>query len=169
MAKNAPMIGSHHLQLAGRVYASRMHGGQVADGVGLFHELAVSPLKEHARHNGHGQRDERLRAELPHADDEGREQGNDHVEHDLAGAALGAHLRLVGSVKGKFFRCHFVSASFAAASARAFSSAARAAKRSFAVLKVWVRGRRPGQLYEQLPHSKQSRMWYFCMFSKSRF
>ena len=137
---------------------ARDHGGQVADGVGLFHELAVSPLKEHARHDGHGQRDERLRAELPHADAQRREQGDDHVEHDLARAALGANLRLIGSVKGIFFRCHFVSASFAAASARAFSSAARAAKRSFAVLKVWVRGRRPGQLYEQLPHSKQSRM-----------
>ena len=135
MAKNAPMIGSHHLQLAGRVNGGDQ-GGQVADGVGLFQELAVSPLKKHARHDRHGQRDERLRAELPHADAQSREQGDDHIEHDLARAALGANLRLIGSVKGKFFRCHFVSASFAAASARAFSSAARAAMRSFAVLKV---------------------------------
>ena len=137
------------------------NSGQVADGVGLLHELAVAPLKEDCGCNGSCDGQQNGSAEVDNADDDCGKQSNDDVQHKAAGVSVGSDLGLICYVKHDsfFLFAHFL-ASFAAASASAFafSLAALVMNMILAVLKAWVRGILAGQLKEQLPHSKQSVM-----------
>ena len=120
--------------------------GKIVYRAGLLHKLAVAPLEEHCRCNAYCQKRQNLKAELIYAECHCRHKGDDNVEHNARGVGLGSYLRLIGSVKRILFCFHFFSASFAAASALAFSSAAFAANRSLAVLNECVSGILPGQL-----------------------
>ncbi len=110
-------------------------GGKVAYGARLLHELAVAPLPEHCRGDGDRNEQQCFHTEHYDTDDHCGNKCNDDIEHDAGCVGIRPYLRLVGGVKGIFFCFHLFSASFAAASARAFSSAAFFANRSFAVLK----------------------------------
>ena len=165
MAKKAPTTGIHHGGAGGHretQQQARDHGGEIADGLLLMHELAIAPLKEHARCDRAGHQQQGVGAELPHRDHENRQQRDDHVEHQALGVPRRAYLGLVRYVKHNsfVFLVHHL-ASFA------FSLAALAWNMSLAVLKAWVKGMRAGQLNAQLPHSKQSFTWYFSMLAKS--
>ena len=104
-------------------------------------KLAIAPLKEHRRCDGTGDHQQGLCAELPDGDHDGRQQRDDHVEHQALGIPIRAYLGLVRYVKDNslVFLVHFL-ASFA------FSAAALAWNMSLAVLKAWVKGIRAGQL-----------------------
>ena len=132
-------------------------GGEIVDGDGFLQEAAVGPLKEHGGRHARHHEQERMPAVAVHAEAHDGQRRDDHVQHDALGVAHGAYLRLVCNVKDHafFLFVHFL-ASFAAASALAFSLAALAWSKSFAVLKAWVSGILAGQRKVQLPHSMQS-------------
>ena len=65
------------------------HGGQVANGLGLFQELAIAPLPEHAGGHGHQRQRQGAEAEYEHAHSQGGDHGDDHVHHDGPGALAG--------------------------------------------------------------------------------
>ena len=136
------------------------HCGQVVDADRLFHQLPVAPLEEHGgSHGGHHHQQSGC-AELDHSPDGCGAQRDKHVQHQAPGVGIGSDLRLIRYVKNDLFflLAHFWASFAAAASAFAFSAAALAWNISLAVLNAWVRGILAGQLYAQLPHSKQSRM-----------
>ena len=111
--------------------------GAVADGAGLLHKLAISPLEEHGGSHGDEADGYRIPAELDDGDDECRHERDDNIDHDASGVGAGPDLRLVRYVKDDlFFLIVHYFASFAAASAAAlaFSLSALARNISFAVL-----------------------------------
>ncbi|CAN4006709.1 peptide deformylase, partial [Dysosmobacter welbionis] len=60
-------------------------GGEIVHGLGLLHELAIAPLKEHAAHHGHGSQSQGPEAELHNGPDQGGHHGDDNIQHDGAG------------------------------------------------------------------------------------
>ena len=72
---------------------TRNHRGQIADGLGPFHNFTVQPFKEHTRCHRH--RSDRQRAEPEKVDrsHQRRDHGDDHVQHDILGGLPAVKMR----------------------------------------------------------------------------
>ena len=136
----------HPIGQGGGAHEGQQHagdgGGQVLDGAGLVHQLAVAPLEELAGQHGDDGGHQGTGAEEHHAHDHGRYQGDEHVPHQVGGVNGRGH---VGGRRHResqlLFLVHALAASFAA-----FSLAARARSSPLVTRKDWTRWRRAGQM-----------------------
>ena len=85
---------------------TRNHRGQIADGLGPFHNFTVQPFKEHTRCHRH--RSDRQRAEPEKVDrsHQRRDHGDDHVQHDRADILIAANVGRRGCLEVQFRIIH---------------------------------------------------------------
>ena len=129
------------------------HGGQVAHGLGLLHDLAVTPLEEQAADDGHGGQRQGLEAELHNGPDQGGHHGDDDIQHDGAGVLrrpdVGGRSRnelQILVIRHLLTASFFSSAAAFFASAAALSAAILSLSSCLPVLNIWVRCIRAGQM-----------------------